>query len=331
MIKIFDKDINFIGVLEKFNSFKCNEPFSDAGSFTIKAIMSKECLELLSIGNIVVYNDFAGIIDSVQKSESVDDGSRIFASGYNLTGLLDRRIIWEDTYYNTTAENFIRTVVDNNCINPTDSDRVIPHLVLGSYLGLTETYEVQTEYINLLQGIKECAEEVGYGFNIDLDIPNKQMVFNIITQTDRRVGSENQFVLSREYDNVIEQEYTYSVKKETNTVFICSDDGTATYSSGSTGIDRKEMYLSSSKKKESLTTEQFKNVLITEGKSKLSDVIDSFDIDTAETDLSVGDVVSIIDKEWGLSHFAMVSEKEITLENGKETINYLFGNDIKEN
>lgn len=93
MIKIFDRDINFIGVLEKFNSFQCSIPFSNAGSFTIKAVMTEQSLELLEIGNIVVYNDFAGMIDSIQKTEEVGEASKINASGFNLTGLLDRRII----------------------------------------------------------------------------------------------------------------------------------------------------------------------------------------------------------------------------------------------
>lgn len=93
MIKVFDKDINFIGVLEKFNSFKCVTPFADLGTFTVKAILSEESLNLLSVGNIIVYKDFAGMIDSIQKTESMDDGARINASGYDLTGLLSRRII----------------------------------------------------------------------------------------------------------------------------------------------------------------------------------------------------------------------------------------------
>ena len=93
MIKIFDNNINFIGVLEKFNSFQCEIPYAASGSFTVKAIMSEQSLNLLSIGNIVVYNDFAGMIDSIQKTESLEDGSHIYASGYNLTGLLSRRII----------------------------------------------------------------------------------------------------------------------------------------------------------------------------------------------------------------------------------------------
>lgn len=191
----------------------------------------------------------------------------------------------------------MRTVVNNNCINPSDSNRAIPHLVLESSQGLSETYEVQTEYANLLQALSDCAEEVGYGFNIELDVPNKQMIFKILTQTDRRVGTENQFILSKNYDNVIEQEYTYSVKKESNTVLVRTDEASATYNSGATGLDRKEIYLKSSKKKEDLTDAQFINVLITEGKNKLTPTVDSFDVETAETNLEVGDVVSIKDKE----------------------------------
>lgn len=330
MIKIFDRDINFIGVLEKFNSFQCSIPFSNAGSFTIKAVMTEQSLELLEIGNIVVYNDFAGMIDSIQKTEEVGEASKINASGFNLTGLLDRRIIWNNAYYDTTAESFMRTVVDQNCITPSDSTRVIPHLVLGTASGLENTYKIQTENNNLLTALNECAEDVGYGFNVELDIENKEMVFNVFAQNDRTVLGGNQYILGKAYDNVIEEEYTLSTKTHTNTILVVSDDGTATYASGDAGYDRKEVYLKSNIKKENLTTEQFQDALRTEGKKKLIPVVNSFDIETAETDLQVGDVVSIVDREWGLNHSAMVSEKQITLQDGVETINYLFGNDIKE-
>ena len=93
MIRIFDKDINFIGVLEKFNSFQCSTPYANAGTFTVKCAMTDQALDLLQIGNIVVYKDFAGMIDSIQKTEELGEGAKVFASGYNLTGLLARRII----------------------------------------------------------------------------------------------------------------------------------------------------------------------------------------------------------------------------------------------
>lgn len=191
----------------------------------------------------------------------------------------------------------MRTVVDQNCITPSDSTRVIPHLVLGTASGLENTYKIQTENNNLLTALNECAEDVGYGFNVELDIENKEMVFNVFAQNDRTVLGGNQYILGKAYDNVIEEEYTLSTKTHTNTILVVSDDGTATYASGDAGYDRKEVYLKSNIKKENLTTEQFQDALRTEGKKKLIPVVNSFDIETAETDLQVGDVVSIVDRE----------------------------------
>jgi len=155
------------------------------------------------------------------------------------------------------------------------------------------------------------------------------MRFKVLTPRDRTSGS-NQYVLGKSYDNVVEQEATYSIKDHTNTILVISQDGSATYSSGATGIDRQEDYTRTDLRKDSLTAQQFENVLKTEGRSKLSAVVDSFDIDTTEPDLEVGDVVRMIDREWGIQRSAMVSEKQITLQDGKETINYLFGKDIGE-
>ena len=220
-------------------------------------------------------------------------------------------------------------MVYDNATNATDTARNIPHLTIESTVGYTEEYEVQNDYNNLLQALIDCAEDVGYGFNIELDIPNKQMIFKVLTPNDRTSGLDL-YVLGKRYDNVIEQEYTYSIKNHTNTILVISDDGSATYTSGATGLNRQEAYLHSSQKKGSLSDSQFTKVLKTEGKNNLSAIVDSFDIDTTEPDLAVGDVVSIVDREWDITHSAMVSEKQITLQDGKETINYLFGNDIGE-
>ena len=329
MIRIFDKDINFIGVLEKFNSFQCSTPYANAGTFTVKCAMTDQALDLLQIGNIVVYKDFAGMIDSIQKTEELGEGAKVFASGYNLTGLLARRIIWNNNYYETTAENYLHWMVYDNATHASDAGRIIPHLDIEPVQNYPEMYDVQNDHQNLLQALVDCAENVGYGFNVELDIPNKKMWFRVLVPNDRTTGSDL-YVLGKRYDNVIEQEYTYSIKNSTNTVLVVSDDGEATYSPGLTGLDRQEAYLKSNQKKESLTDAQFAKMLKTEGKNSLLAVIDSFDIDTTEPDLAVGDVVSIVDREWGITHSAMVSEKQITLQDGKETINYLFGNDIGE-
>lgn len=187
-------------------------------------------------------------------------------------------------------------MVYDNASNASDTDRIIPHLDIEQIQNYPETYEVQNDHQNLLQALIDCAENVGYGFNIELDIPNKKMWFKVLVPNNRTSGL-NQYVLGKRYDNVIEQEYTYSIKNHTNTVLVVSDDGSATYTSGATGLDRQEDYLKSNQKKESLTDAQFINVLKTEGKNKLSAVIDSFDIDTTEPDLAVGDVVSIVDRE----------------------------------
>lgn len=187
-------------------------------------------------------------------------------------------------------------MVYDNASNASDTDRIIPHLDLEQIQGYEEEYEVQNDHQNLLQALIDCAENVGYGFNIELDIPNKKMWFKVIVPNDRTTG-EDLYVLGKRYDNVIEQEYTYSIKNHTNTVLVVSDDGSATYSSGASGLDRQEDYLKSNQKKESLTDAQFEAVLKTEGKNKLTAIVDSFDIDTTEPDLAVGDVVSIVDRE----------------------------------
>lgn len=338
IINIYDRNINFIGVLEAFDSFQCNIPYQSAGDFKIKCIMNSQALNLLQIGNIVVYKDFAGIIDSIQKTEEVGESSTISASGYNLTGILANRIIWDEhQFLETQAHSILRTLVSYNLIIA-DSDRVISNFTLGSYPASSKVIDFETEHENLLEACGSIAEMADIGFIVDLDISNKQFIFRVFSGEDKTAGTANQVIIGKAYDNVIQQDYTYSVKKETNAILVKGNPdsenpsvlnwGCVEYTQGKTGWDRREAYFKSNKEGNPEDSNYIK-ILQTEGQTKLITAVDSFDVDTNLTTLSVGDKVSIIDKEWGIAHSAQITEKQITLQNSIENTVYIFGNDIK--
>ena len=328
MIRIFDSSLNFLGFLDIFNSFQCSQKYADTGSFSIKALMTDKTNQLLKAGNIISYKEFAGIIDSVQITEEAGSYPIISASGYDLVGLLLSRIIWTDTYYSGKSEEFLRKMVDENAINPTDTNRIIPFLALGDLSGLPQTTERNTENETLLAECQKVCRVADYGFSIGLDINQKQMKFKVYQGEDRTAGQPHQVIIGKEFDNVQTQDYTYSNKDEITTVLVKAEEASVSVGADAAGFNRKETVVKSSKKQEELTESQFSNVLISEGKEKLNSITECFDIDIYNASLTVGDLVTVRDKSWSITFNTRVTEKQTALQSGVETITYLLGNDI---
>ena len=329
MIKIFDSNLNFLGFLDRFNSFQCSQKYADAGSFSIKAILTKETVKFLKEGNFIQFEDFAGMIDSIQMNDSAGNVPTITASGYDLTGLLASRIIWNDEYYNGNSEEFLRKIVSDNAINPADSRRIIPFLALGELSGLPQTTERNTKHETLLEECIKVCKVADYGFSIDLDTKNKKMNFKIYEGTDRTAGQPQQLIIGKSYDNVMVQDYTYSSKDEITTCLVVAEETSVSIGEEAAGLKRKETFLESSTTKEELTTEQFQNVLKSEGNEQLNSTIQCFDIDIFNTTLSIGDKITVKEKDWNILFHTRVEEKQTTLESGIKTISFLLGKDIK--
>lgn len=329
MIKIFDSNLNLLGFLDRFNSFQCSQKYADAGSFSIKAILTKETVKILKEGNFIQFEDFAGMIDSIQMNDSAGDVPTITASGYDLTGLLTFRIIWNDEYYKGNSEEFLRKIVSENAINPADSRRKIPCLALGELSGLPQTTERNTKHETLLDECIKVCKVADYGFSIDLDAKNKQFNFKVYEGTDRTAGQPQQLIIGKSYDNVMLQDYTYSSKDEITTCLVVADEGSVSIGEEAAGLKRKETFLESSTTKEELTTEQFQNVLKSEGNEQLNSTIQCFDIDIYNTTLSIGDKITVKDKDWNILFHTRVEEKQTTLESGIKTTSFLLGKDIK--
>ena len=329
MIKIFDSNLNFLGFLDRFNSFQCSQKYADAGSFSIKAILTKETVKFLKEGNFIQFEDFAGMIDSIQMNDSAGNVPTITASGYDLTGLLASRIIWNDEYYNGNSEEFLRKIISDNAINPADSRRIIPFLALGELSGLPQTTERNTKHETLLEECIKVCKVADYGFAIDLDTKNKKMNFKIYEGTDRTAGQPQQLIIGKSYDNVMVQDYTYSSKDEITTCLVVAEEDSVSIGEEAAGLKRKETFLESSSTKEELTTEQFQNVLRSEGNEQLNNTIQCFDIDIFNTTLSIGDKITVKEKDWNILFHTRVEEKQTTLESGIKTISFLLGKDIK--
>lgn len=330
-IKVFNSELTYLGVVDNFESIKFVAKYSQCGNFTIKAALTKQTNTYFKVGNIILFDGKSGYIHSIEID--IDTEKSITVNGYDLSGYLGQRIIWNTINYNGTVEGYIKKIVNDNCIE-TEEGRRLPFLLLGTDNKINEPIEKQTSYENVLTSIEETALSYDVGFRVDFLPREKKLVFNIYQGEDKTADSQSPLIFNRDFENVLSETYVNSNKNLKNVALIAGEGegaGRVFVNIGdSTGLDRYEMFVDARDlSKEQLSDEEYKAQLTQRGNEKIADcyVVESFEgeVNTKES-VSVGDKVTFIDKKLGLRLDSRITEIEYIYENSGNTVNVTFNN-----
>lgn len=349
-IYIFDRALNFKGIVDNFMSLQWTRRYYKSGEFELRCPLTTESLSLLQRENIIYKKDDieAGYIEFRQLQQDQEGKEILIVKGKFLTGYLNRRIIWGTKIINDTCEKAMRILVEDNCINPTDTNRIIPNLVLGTLNNFTGSVNYQVSYKNLADEIENLSNISNLGHRINFDITNKKMIFDVYKGLDRSVNQSTnpRAIFSKEFENILEQEYVDSLNNYKNVALIGGiGEGAlrklATVGS-STGLDRFELFndqksLSNVVNNVTMSDEEYTNLLIGKGNETLAE---TKEIQTFEskinlnsslkyrTDFDLGDIVTCLSKRWEVTLDTRITEIEEVYEEQGQQINIVFGNNI---
>ncbi len=259
-IYVLDRDFNFLGVIDEYVSVIWRPAYFDIGDFEIYMGATDKAIALLKENNFVVRSsditvDKEGnttykkvmIIKSLQLATDIENGDFLTATGRELKYLLHQRIVWKQTSLTGTAENAIRRLVTENAIAPTDSNRIIPNLILGDEAGLTSTIEKQVTGDYLDQTIVDICSSFNFGW--DIHVLNNQFIFSVYEGIDRSYGQTERpyVVFSDEFENLHNTEYELKTEEYANTTLIGGEgEGSqrffATVGNENSGFDRYELF-----------------------------------------------------------------------------------------
>lgn len=338
--------MNFKGILENYFSLRWIKRYSRCGEFELHCSLTKESLDLLKKGNIIwKRDDSEGAYVEYRNLRQDTEGKEVLVvKGKFLTGYLNRRIIWGVENLNTTSEMAIRELINNNAINPTNTDRKINLMALGVLNGYTQTLNRQVSYKNLLETVEEIANTFELGIRTLLDIENKQMIFDVYKGVDRTAGQNKNApaVFSQEFENILEQEYTDSLNNYRNVSLVAGEGEGSTRElvtvGEGIGLDRFEMFVDARDlQKDTMTTEEYQTKLENRGQSRLAEhkEIQTFDSKinlnsnlVYKEDFDLGDIVTCTSKKWGITIDTRITEIEEIYEQTGKQINVVFGNNI---
>ena len=142
---IFDRNIEFKGIVENYHSLRWVRKYHKSGEFELHCSLTTETLNLLKRGNLIrKKRDLeAGYIQYRNLMQDTEGKEILIVKGKFLTGYLGNRIIWGIENINSTAELAMRDLVNKNAINPINPDRKIELLCLGELKNYTQNVNYQ--------------------------------------------------------------------------------------------------------------------------------------------------------------------------------------------
>ena len=332
-------DFTLCGVLDSYKSFNFTKKFQGCGSWTIKGLYTPEAALLLKAERIIYVNKkINGIIVSVNFDVN-DKGEMTYtASGTELKGILNRRIVWGTYSGKASTSNWARELVRQECVTPKDARRKLLTRIDGVPQSDT-MIEKQVSYKNLLDtlnkvfdGDKQGKLAVGYDVVLTLGKTGKGALgFDTILGADRTINSSNPFVISRMMDTVSSLSATTTSKGIYN-VALAAGEGEGTERKLATagnlnlsGLARKEVFADCREIQSKTKDESGKETTITEADylkllaQEAQDALNAKDLSVeAETVVSMeqalnllGATVTVIDKQFEVQTEDFISEVNI--------------------
>lgn len=348
---IFNRKLELLRIFESYYSFRWVRNYHTAGTFELHCALNKETLELFKIGNIIwKKGDIEGAyITHLHMSQSSDGIDTLSIQGNFLTGLLGDRIVWGTETLKTTTELAMRTLVNNNAINPKLTDRKLEMFKLGEEKGYKDEIDYQVSYNNLLVELEELSVSSDIGFRTMLDIYNKKLIFDVYKGVDRTVSQSQNApaIFSREFENVLEQNLTNSTHNYRNIALVAGEgegvERKLTTVGGGVGWDRKELFVDArdlqTEKEDgsSITEKDYIEILKQRGETRLGEYakLDTFECKLNihsnmqyKLDFDIGDLVTYISKAWGISIDTRITSIEEIYEPDGFNVYVTVGNPI---
>ena len=334
-VYVFDTDLQPVTMIDEAESVLWFKRFNDLGEAELYLQCDDEIVSLFQ-KEYYLYrydDDMFCKTKKINIDESVEQGDFLTVTAVDGANMLSGRIVWNTIDFNGTVANFIKRVLTENIINPTDSNRRIPNFDVddSNFDELTDRISIQCTHDDVLQLIISTCKAYNYGFRLSLDVDTGYFVFRLFKGVDRSIAEGESYVeFSEDYANILSTSYEYDAGIEKNFVLIGgqgegSERAYATIGTAS-GINRLELfvdakdisktYRDANEVERTYTAEEYEALLIERGMAKLAEYystekftgeVDTTDSYIYKVDYDIGDIVAVKNK-YGITAPARIVE-----------------------
>ncbi len=356
---IYDNALSLLGVIDEIASLLWTRRYWGCGEFKLLAPFTEPNIKLLHKGNLLMKKGDSEMaeIKYVSIRKNAYGMEEIEVQGRFLTSWLDKRIVLLPILVTDTGQNILRRIVNENLVAPVNTARAIPQLSLEVNppdLQSGSIYYQGEQYRSCLLACETVAKSAKLGLRITTDIRARTHLFTVYKGRDR-TGSqmENQpCVFSQEFDNIYEQEFTVSTENLRTVAYVGGEetalatDRVVVAVGSYAGHERNELFIGAGDIKRSykegtttktLTLAQYQQLLSARGQKDLEQYTETLSFESNvyvtgslsyKTDFDVGDLVTCVDKRWGIKMDVRITEITESYQKGNTQITVTFGESL---
>ncbi|AUS03421.1 minor tail protein [Paenibacillus phage Wanderer] len=355
-IRLIDTDFNLLGEVDSYSSLKWVRRWHKPGEVELRINPFMQNANELQ-EDVILFKasrpEEAVIIKHREISIGEDGAEELIVKGSMLASLIGRRITYPPEgraydYMNAPIETIVKQIVKHNCINSVDRERRIPGFICAPDQGRGEKIQFQTRYKPLAEEVEKLSLMSQMGWGVSLDIENRWYVFDMLTGRNLTADQDIRppAIFSTDYDNIESQSYVNSAIGHKNVAIIGGqgegEDRKIVTVGTSTGLNRYEMFVDArdvgtKEEGKTQTESEVEQMLTDRGHEKLSEVkrVESLEAKiltqsnlTYRKDYDLGDVVTVLNRQWGLTMNTRITEVAEVYEPSQVRIDITFGNSI---
>ena len=347
---VLDKNFDIVGPVSSFTSLLWTRRYYEPGAFELYCL--PEYFSVLDAGEYLYRSDRSelGVISSVIY-EVKTDGTRLSCcKGLFAESLLDRRVIELPFNKYAAPEVISRELVRLYAIEPSDSARAMPHIVLGELKELGSKVQKQITGDRLGSACFDIEKTQELSHRLRYDHLANNLIFEVYQGLDRRQSQDKNTwaVFSSSFCNVKTARYERNSADWANVAYVAGEDSgsdrkVVEVDISKEGDQRREIYVDARDLQSAddagntlYTEDEYRSLLYQRGLEKLSEheLIESVDseIDPYANlvylkDFDLGDLVTFRHPEFGIEVDKRITEVREVLEGAAMQLDITFGQD----
>lgn len=346
MIYIYDREFNCMNVCDAYTSLIWRKKYYEVGNFEVYIPIGNDDYSWIKKDMLIrkEQDNTFGVIEYIKIQNDSNGVETITIKGNLVDIYLAKRIIWGTyNFNNKNIEEVINILFTSQVSNPSDAKRKIDNYLFKTNNTFTEKINMQVSYDNLLETIQDICSINEVGFRTAFNFEENKLYLELYKGLDKSITQENNdyIIFSKEFDNVLNQEYVLDIRNYKNTALVAGEGEGANRKLitvgdiAENGLDRNEIFIDARDLKQGDNTEsEYINILTDRGKLKLSEnsSVESFDSTininsnlVYKVDYDLGDKVSFVDNRFGIVVNKRIVEIEEVYENSMLKVNCVFG------
>lgn len=242
-VYLLDKNLKKIHIIDNYSNLIWTPRYNELGDCELTIQASENNYKKIKESKYITREDdeLSCEIKKIEIKTDEENGDQLIIKGTDVKCILNQRIVEKQTNFNGLVEEYIRTLINDAFINPSNKDRKVDNFILADEKGYTETIQQQVTYDYVGDKIQELCKKYGWGYKVI--IKNEKFIFSVYKGEDR----SKYIIFSQDFDNISTTDYSKDDSNIKNVAVIAGEGEGAervkTTIGEGTGIDRHELYV----------------------------------------------------------------------------------------